>query len=104
MNISYTALILGSSFPFYIYGYEDKSISLLLDPLLQLVVEHKHDRRTNASPEVGEIALEETSHSFLAQNLGAAVSGSLVCALIDWLAAFHHESSSDCVERVCQGF
>jgi hypothetical protein len=24
--------------------------------------------------------------------------------LIDWLAAFHHESSSDCVERVCQGF
>ena len=104
MNISYTALILRSSFPFYIYGYEDKSISLLLDPLLHLVVEHKHDRRTNASPEVGEIALEEASHSFLAQDLRAAVNGSLVCALIDWFAAFHHESSSDGVERVCQGF
>lgn len=100
----YTALIIHSSFPFYINGYEDKSISLLVDPLLQLVVEHKHNRRTNASPEVGEIALEETSYSFLAQDLRAAVNGSLVCALIEWLAAFHHQSSSDCVERVSQGF
>lgn len=67
---------------------------------LQLVVEHQDDRRSDTSPEVGQIALEESSHSFLRQDLGAAVDGALVCALVGCLAALHHQSPPDGVQGV----
>lgn len=40
-----------------------KSVSMLVGVLLHLVVENQHDGGSNASPEVGQVSLEEASDS-----------------------------------------
>ena len=70
---------------------------MMVDPLLQFVIEDQHDGRTDASPEVGQIALEESSDALLAQDLASAVKSASVHPILCSLSALHHQSSPDCV-------
>ena len=77
---------------------------MLFHQLLQLVIEHQHNRRSNASPEIAQITLEETSHSLSGKDFVSAVHGALVETLVLRFAGFHHQTSSDGIERVGEGF
>ncbi len=74
------------------------------DIFLEFVVEDQNERRSDTSPEVRKIALEEPSHTFSLEDLASAVQCSLVDAVLGSLAALHHQSSSDGVKRVSEGF
>ena len=77
---------------------------MLFHQLLQLVIEHQHNRRSNASPEIAQIALEETSHSLSGKDFVSTVHGALVETLVLRFTGFHHQTSSDGIERVGEGF
>ena len=77
---------------------------MLVHQFLQLVIEHQHNRGADTSPEVAQVALEETGYSFSCQDFAAAVHGALVETLVFGFAGFHHQASSDGVERVGQSF
>lgn len=81
----------------------DRSVSFGLDPFLKLVVKHQHERRSDTSPEVGQVAFKETCNSFRAQDSGSTVDSSFVHTLLFRLATLHHQSSSDGIERVGKG-
>jgi hypothetical protein len=77
-----------------------QSVSFGVHPFLQLVIKYQHERRTNASPEVGQVAFEKSSDTFSLQDLVSTVGSSFVCSLVMSLAALHHESPSDSVKWV----
>jgi len=77
-----------------------QSVSFGLHPFLQFVVEHQNKRRTNTSPEVGQVAFEKSSESFGLQDLVSTVDSSFVGSLVVSFATLHHKSPSDGVKWV----
>src|SRR5262249_14640628 len=67
------------------------------DELLDLVVQHEHERAAGAADHVAPGALEEALHALLGGNLAPAVDGAIVLALATGL---HHHAAAHRVERV----
>ena len=78
-------------------------MGFVVEELLQFVVEHKHKGATDTSPEVGQVALEESSDTLSSEDLLTTVNSSSILSVNFCLATFHHQSSSDGVEGIGQG-
>ena len=75
-------------------------MSMVSKHLLEFVVKHQNQWATNASPEIAQVALEKSCHSFLWQYLGSTVKSSSVLSFVLSFSTFHHQSPSDCIKRV----
>jgi len=67
---------------------------------LELVVENENESTTGSSDNVGKASLEEGSWSFVLEDLGKAIHGSIIHAVGSGFTSVHHESSSDGIEWV----
>ncbi len=80
-----------------------RSMSMIGKHFLEFVVKNQDQRATNTSPEVTQVAFEKSSGSFLGKNLWSAVDCALVLSFAFGLTTFHHQSSSDGIERIGEG-
>lgn len=71
---------------------------------LHVVVENEDEGRSDGSPDVGEVTLEESGYSFFGIDFSGAVNSALVLSGFGGLTGLHHKSSSDGVEREGNGF
>lgn len=86
------------------WSFCSKSMSVVGKHLLELVVKNQDQRATDTSPEVTQVALEESCNTFLWKNLWSTVGCALVLSFAFGLATFHHQSSSDSIEWVSKSF
>ena len=78
-------------------------VSLLLlsfDEVHDLVVHNKYNGGTGSSKNVGESTLEESLWSFVFQDLGEAVTHSVVDLFSLWFGGFVLESSLHSIKRI----
>ena len=76
--------------------------SLRVEEFLKFVVEDEHQRTADTSPEVTQITLEKSCEALSLQDLCSAIHCASILSLIFCLSAFHHQSPSNGVQRVCK--
>ena len=78
----------------------DRMLYLSVEGVLGLAVEDKDHGGTSTTEDVGTGTLEEGGDAFLGADLGEAVGGSLVDAVLDFLLGLHLQSTAHGIEGV----
>jgi hypothetical protein len=66
--------------------------------MFEVVIEDQHKRRTNWSPDIGQITLEESSDTFFGVNLSETIESTAVFHSTSLSTTLHHKSSSDGIQ------
>jgi len=75
--------------------------NLLVQVVLGLTVQHKHQGGAGTAEHVGAGTLEEGSGSLVLHDLREAVDGAIVDAALDRLIGLHLQAATDGIEGVC---